>query len=280
MNRIASGSDCVLDIGAHKGNVSQALSAVIGETGRIFSFECHPLHFLDLSKRAVEFTKIRPYCKAMSDRAGHSVLYFGVETRADQASTLIPELANAQRLGSGIVSLVVETDTVDQFCQRSGLQPTFMKVDVEGAESLVFAGAKTIVEQCSPLLVFEHGLGPREPLPWHFQWLSDLGYQLYAIDLYVFVGPVAPGWTDVAPAMLQFVPNDLQMLSGDHSFLMNVAAIPPKRAMLNAPDISDYSLVEFIERLPTMNVIAANTRPWRAKAKKCLSWAKRSLLRS
>jgi FkbM family methyltransferase len=281
--------DCILDIGAHRGDVSQFLSGAIQGTGEIYSFECHPTHFLQVAKRAVDCQNIRPYCKAMSDRMGHAVFYFGAEARVDQASTLVPELANKQRLGDHISAVLVETDTVDRFCKRSALKPAFIKIDVEGAESLVFAGAKETVAKHRPALVFEHGVELRAPLPWHYHWLAELGYQLFVIDLYVFFGPVARGDRDLAPALLRFVPDDLTKLNQEHSFLMNVAAVHPEHLKRYRLDIAEHSLVPFFDIIPTLKLDDpaptqnqqenVKTMGWRRRLRRRLGALKRALLR-
>ncbi len=279
--QIAQPGDCILDIGAHRGDVSGALAKSTQGTAPIYAFECHPQHYFHLAKRAGDCPSIHPFCKAMSDRIGHSTFYFGLEPQVDQASTLMPELANKDRLGEGFTSLRVETDTVDQFCQRQDLKPTFMKIDVEGAESLVFSGAKMIVEKHRPALVFEHGYSQRAPVAWYFNWLSQLGYQFFAIDLFVFAGPVVTGWKDVAPALLPIVPDDLQALHQETSCMMNVAAVQPERMNAYGLSLSEHSLAEFFRIMPTLKFHDPEPKlnGWRATVRQNLGRVKRALIR-
>lgn len=47
------------------------------------------------------------------------------------------------------------TDTVDHLVELYGLTPGFMKVDVEGAEHLVFSGAQRVLKQHRPVILSE-----------------------------------------------------------------------------------------------------------------------------
>ena len=49
----------------------------------------------------------------------------------------------------------ISTDTVDHLVEQHGLTPGFMKVDVEGAEHLVFSGAQQVLKQHRPIILSE-----------------------------------------------------------------------------------------------------------------------------
>ena len=49
----------------------------------------------------------------------------------------------------------VEVTTLDAYCHKYRLQPTVIKIDVEGLEKEVLAGAKGILEQSRPYLLIE-----------------------------------------------------------------------------------------------------------------------------
>jgi hypothetical protein len=59
-------------------------------------------------------------------------------------------------------------------------EPQFMKVDVEGAELRVFAGARRLLERCHPTLFLDtHGSDVHAKC---CRWLAELGYRLETID--------------------------------------------------------------------------------------------------
>jgi len=57
-----------------------------------------------------------------------------------------------------VEQIVVRTDTLDNIVDPCD-QIALIKADVEGAEYLVFKGAKETIKRCKPVIVFECGLG-------------------------------------------------------------------------------------------------------------------------
>jgi len=49
----------------------------------------------------------------------------------------------------------VETITVDTFCRSIGIAPNVMKMDVEGFEPNVIAGARETIISAKPIIIFE-----------------------------------------------------------------------------------------------------------------------------
>ena len=188
-------SDTCFDIGANIGQSAEIMAPLVGPTGQCHSFECHPIHFTRLAFLASRpgFENISPYCRAMSDRPGHIMLHTGGDPAACQASTIVPALATNQRLGSTIARLKVETDTIDRFCAAHDVTPNLIKIDVEGAEAQVFAGARATFTRCLPHVVFEFGYGfDHGQTPYQYTLLHELGYELYLVDLFQFHGK--PFW--------------------------------------------------------------------------------------
>ena len=55
-----------------------------------------------------------------------------------------------------VEQLNIRVLTLDTFCSKHGVVPTFIKIDVEGAEQLVLEGATGIIEKYHPFLLFEY----------------------------------------------------------------------------------------------------------------------------
>lgn len=66
----------------------------------------------------------------------------------------------------------------------------FLKIDVEGAETLVIKGAKSFLTTHSPIILFEHGYGLYERFDLHgleiFDDLTSLGYSIYPLSIHLF----------------------------------------------------------------------------------------------
>lgn len=84
-------------------------------------------------------------------------------------------------------TIEVETDTLDR-CLPDGFQPTLIKIDVEGAERDVIAGAIETLRSARPFVVFEHfaggagdgyGYGPADM---HSLLVSDAAMEIFDID--------------------------------------------------------------------------------------------------
>lgn len=77
--------------------------------------------------------------------------------------------------------------TLDGYCAARGVRPTVVKIDVEGAEPLVLAGAAELLRDARPFLVLEvHPEAWMRGSPWAAPdaaaaWLRDLGYALYVL---------------------------------------------------------------------------------------------------
>ena len=130
-----------LDVGANVGAYSMLLGQWVGPAGRVFAFEPAPsafnglvrhLHLNDLDGI------VRPVDAAVGD----------VETRAE---FLLMGTAGEGRLAAPADRdegrLNVAVVTIDAFCAREGLDPDFIKVDVEGWELAVLRGARETIRR-------------------------------------------------------------------------------------------------------------------------------------
>lgn len=101
-------------------------------------------------------------------------------------STMAPEPSGGFSFLPKAGKTTVSVTTLDAYCREKGLSPTVIKIDVEGLEMEVLAGAKTILEQSRPHVLIE--INPLrlaaagtsgEDLIRHF---SLLRYRLFHID--------------------------------------------------------------------------------------------------
>jgi len=143
--------DVVLDIGAHIGLFSIFMAKLVGPTGRVFSFEPTPFTRQVLRQTVAlngceEIVVIRP--EAVAGSCGNGILY---DTGVDlsNANTLV------EGLGRSPKSVPVQTTTIDEFVAAHGLRVSCIKVDVEGAELDVLAGAAQTVLNVGPAMEIE-----------------------------------------------------------------------------------------------------------------------------
>lgn len=136
--------DLVLDIGANKGQFAQELFEA-GYSGKVVSFEALPDAHASLTDAASRSN--RPWIVgprvALSDRAG--VAQFHV-TQADTASSLFTpgkEMASSSPETGLSETIEVPTARLDDVIADISVPVAncFVKMDVQGAEALVMAGA-------------------------------------------------------------------------------------------------------------------------------------------
>jgi FkbM family methyltransferase len=153
---------CILDIGANRGQSIVGLHRAFPDA-RIHSFEANPLYhplLAEVVSRLGVDGVIHPY--GLGDRNGELSLYVpwaGGRPWLEESSTLRenfekPWVAErfAQRGGLTLQPLVASIRCGDEL----ELEPQVVKIDVEGAESLVIRGLEKTLRRCRPVLLVEN----------------------------------------------------------------------------------------------------------------------------
>ena len=179
---------CIWDIGAHFGFHSLSFAALVGEKGKVISFEPNPANLerfrMHLEKNPQLAKRIRIVPSAVADKAGEATFMISdiIESGGSSGSHLsgidTPVTSNHYQLfRPHKVTLV----TVDDLVFKEGYPaPQVMKIDVEGAEGLVLEGARATIEKHSPFLLMEihHILQMRTA----YDFLVPLGYKIKVED--------------------------------------------------------------------------------------------------
>lgn len=135
----------VLDIGANVGYFTLLAGGLVGPGGRVYSFE--PVaEVYDRLQRNVQLNTmqhVHTYNVGLASEPGSRRIFFS--PRADSGSTsLAPYSVDA---GNSVVQMT----TIDRFIGRAGIERVdLVKVDVEGAEPLVLAGASGLLRKPHP----------------------------------------------------------------------------------------------------------------------------------
>jgi FkbM family methyltransferase len=130
----------VIDVGAHVGYYTLLASVLVGETGSVWAFEPDPTnarflrHHVDVNR--CENAHVEEL--AVSDADGSSRFRFGTGSGTGRLDK------------DGQID--VRTIRLGQFCAARGIMPAALKIDVEGGEVAVLAGAAEIIAQSRPVI--------------------------------------------------------------------------------------------------------------------------------
>ena len=147
-----SGSNCI-DIGAHKGEVLDAILKYAPQ-GTHYAFEPIP----DLYNGLKAKYQNRPNCKildiALSNQKGTSSFNYVISNPSYSGL----KKRKYDRDNEQDTMITVQTDRLDNVLPDN-LNIDLIKIDVEGGEMLVLEGAVNTIKRTKPVIIFEHGLG-------------------------------------------------------------------------------------------------------------------------
>lgn len=176
--------DIAIDVGAHVGKHTLPMARAVGDAGYIYAFEPLPDAFAGLQENLERegITWVEAHHVAVADKPADEVEFFRVTNRLGQSSF---KRRNEYRKAEWTpVRTTARVVTLDDVYQREG-RLRFIKTDVEGAESLVFAGATTIIDRHRPVIHFEfetasHSVFDVNPSEM-YQFFADRDYRLFDI---------------------------------------------------------------------------------------------------
>ena len=175
VRRYVRPGDVVWDVGANVGLFALAAAHRVGPTGQVVAFE-PDLDMVRLVERSMRLAPNRALrlavCPvAVSDRCGTATLLIGSGGRA---ANHLEGASGRGTLGDVRQRRLVPTLPLDGLLDHS--RPAFVKVDVEGAEMLVFQGASRLLREVRPVLYAEVGWGQSDVVT---TLLRAAGYALF-----------------------------------------------------------------------------------------------------
>ncbi len=178
INEIKEGS-IVVDVGAHIGYYTLLFSKIVGEKGKVFSFEAEPTNFKIL-KRNIEYNDCKNVIcvnKAVSNKSDKIKLY---TSNNSSAGNRFFETNNSK-------SIIIESITLDNYFKTFLDDIDFIKLDIQGAEPLAIEGMKSIIKNNKKLIIMQEwwpdGIKKlkRDPKN-HLKELTDMGFKLIEVD--------------------------------------------------------------------------------------------------
>jgi FkbM family methyltransferase len=173
LDKIKNGS-VVMDVGAHKGGYTYWMVKAAGRKGKVIAFEPQQKGY-DLLRQLFSNHNTVIEHLALSDHEGTTTLYIQPQ------SFDVSFEASLYNKYENFTAEKIETTTIDNYCKLHQLQPSFIKIDVEGAEREVINGAATVLKQSRPTLLIEaeQRHSGEQALIRLFKHLEDAGYRGY-----------------------------------------------------------------------------------------------------
>lgn len=175
-------NDNCIDVGCHKGEILN-LMLKYAPLGKHYAFEPIPFLYDQLKVQYEGSAHVFPF--ALSDKAGESTFqlvknalaYSGIKRRTYKLKD--PD----------IEVITVALKTLDEIIP-SNEKIRFLKIDVEGGELGVLKGAKRVLSENKPIIIFEFGKGASEfygssPVDIFKLLFTEHGYNIYTLKSYI-----------------------------------------------------------------------------------------------
>ena len=166
--------DLVFEIGSNIGQYSLQISEKLGPQGKLICVEPDSDNFKWLTRNIQEnkCENVILVNKAVTDKEGRMKMYKDTTT-GGRMSSLIKEFSGAKEGGR---TEEVDVTTLTALYDLYGI-PGFMKVDVEGAEQLVFADPLSIHTRTNYLIEVR-----KETKAYIFNQFSKSGFSVYLLE--------------------------------------------------------------------------------------------------
>lgn len=178
MRRLLVPGRTMFDVGANAGFYTLAAARIVGPSGRVVAFEPNPAVRTRLQKTISEnqLKHVRVEAVALSDRNETAELRGAAEEDHNATATLTgtPDMP---------IVATVRCQSLDDFCRQTGIDRIdYLKIDVDGAEQRVLAGARQLIESgrigALQIEFCDYWLRHQGTTPVNFDaHLRDLGFQ-------------------------------------------------------------------------------------------------------
>jgi FkbM family methyltransferase len=168
--------DVVVDIGANIGFHSLYFAELVGEKGKVISFEPVAYNFASLSENIQlnAFKQIKAYNIALSDKEEEFTIEIDEKSNNPGSFNLFAKGGHT----------VIKCAIGDEILKDEKIN--FFKIDVEGYESYVIAGLLKTIEKNRPFLVFEYDADYHNktglPNSYIFDLLKPFNYSFFEVN--------------------------------------------------------------------------------------------------
>ena len=206
--------DVVFDVGANAGGLSMMMSRLVGPRGIVLAFEASP--------------RIIPKTHHNLVRAGcHNVtlLHRAVWHKTGETVMMAAGTHLNDRIEVGTEGMPVRTLALDDLARDGDFRPSFIKMDIEGAEFDALRGMEWLLREVRPVLVLEQAPDDTRCL----DLLTKAGYAAMDLATYRRITSATDFSPGVGVANLLFAPREAiadspYFSSAEHEVVTTLAA--------------------------------------------------------
>ncbi|HMT78479.1 MAG TPA: FkbM family methyltransferase [Saprospiraceae bacterium] len=172
------------DIGAHFGYFTLLAATLVGQNGRVHSFEPGTNTFSVLEMNSSRFSNIQAANTAISDESGQLQFYEFPTYYSEYNTVDISQFEDKDWIKKFRPEKIkVQAITIDDLVSTIAFKPNIIKMDVEGAEGKVIKGGMRYFKEEAPVIVMEYLSASRgnEPHKMAVEMLLSLGYRVYIL---------------------------------------------------------------------------------------------------
>jgi FkbM family methyltransferase len=166
-------SQVVYDLGANNGLHGLLMAGLVGRQGMVYNFEPFPANIEEIVEnfQLNNLTNYRNIQAAVADEVGITSFSLGDHHKQGAITGNNP---------NGFDKIDVTTLTLDSFIEKGNPGPSFMKIDIEGAEGPALHGFSQNIEKYWPNMVIELHNPEQDAMVGKF--LSFYKYKAYRFD--------------------------------------------------------------------------------------------------
>lgn len=157
--RLIRPDDTVIEVGGHIGYLSVWFSSLVGQNGKLVVFEPSDENARYLLQNISKIPWAKVDRRGISDHVGEAEFY--IENLTGQNNSLYPDYAlfDANAALAGVKAtrqcVKIQLTTLDIACAELGLNPAFVKIDIEGAEIEALRGMQNVLLASRPIVFIE-----------------------------------------------------------------------------------------------------------------------------
>ncbi len=180
LQKVLAPGKVFVDAGANSGIFTLVASKLVGDSGKVLSFEpaAETYPILDHNIEINEMNNVKAFHAAIAEKPGKTRLYHINNAPNSYSLGRDDQLCSFEEVPQLTLEDVFSQEKIERF--------DLIKIDVEGAEELVLRGGQSLIKKMKPHIIFEmtaHGpkrLGLERNGAWNL--LQEWGYDFFIMN--------------------------------------------------------------------------------------------------